>query len=58
MYTNSKLRREDGKEFRCVDNAHWSLIEAVDGEQFRVKWWGGNDYISPDGIKFKLLEDE
>lgn len=48
MTTGSILhRRGDSKVFRVVFLAHWSDIQAEDGETDSVKFYG-NGYVSAD----------
>ena len=64
MYTGARLERtSDGKLFKVTLLSHWSDIQAEDGEEDRVKWYGSigkhEAYVSASkGFSYKLLPRE
>lgn len=51
------LEREgDRKKFTVIEIGHWSLIRSDDGQEYTVKWLGGNQWIGQRGPIFHLME--
>ncbi len=50
LFTGSKVIRDDGKLFEVTKVDHWSTVIAEDGEEFRIKNYGPNDYASAGNI--------
>ena len=58
MYTGSILKRTtDGKLFTVTYLAHWSDIQAEDGETVSVKWYGGNKYVSHKNGTYEVMKE-
>lgn len=59
MTSQDKLIREtDGEIFYVVELAHWSTIRSASGEEYSVKWLGGDQYIGREGPVFRLLKEK
>lgn len=56
LFTGSKVIRDDGKLFEVKEVAHWSTVIAEDGEEFRIKNYGPNDYASAGNIGLGFKE--
>lgn len=57
------VRVKDGKHFKVTLLSHWSDIQAEDGEQDRVKWYGMDGYhqayvSASKGHTYKKLDPE
>lgn len=56
MTGNSTLkRRSDGKLFKVTDHSHWSTIQAEDGEQDNVKWYGDGYVSASRGFSYTVV---
>jgi hypothetical protein len=50
LFIGSKVIRDGGKLFEVTKVDHWSTVIAEDGEEFRIKNYGPNDYASAGNI--------